>query len=326
MNSPTDEVEDWRCSTWSRLEGLDPIGTVGSYAGYLLIEWPLPWPRDLSDIEELKPVCDAARERNIRVQAIASVKPGPGCHVIYYERPALVPGALQQGHDERVVAQADLVETALNMMASPAPIVSGPSKVRDVLICTNGSRDRCCGKLGARLALDASDLVDRDAGVRVWRTSHTGGHRFAPTMVILPEATGWAYVEPQALAQIVNRREPAARVSRHYRGTAWLDNGPAQTLDRTVLERLGWMLLGMPRWSATDLPADQVDAAAPESETQMNTLLTVSMPSGEVHTWAGAVGRREVSLPNCGQPARGTMASFDEYRMISMRDLTRSSS
>ena len=31
-----------RCSTLAREVGLDPLGTAGSYAGFLLVEWPLP--------------------------------------------------------------------------------------------------------------------------------------------------------------------------------------------------------------------------------------------------------------------------------------------
>ena len=41
-----------RCSDWTRAASLAPIGTSGSYAGYLLVEIPLPWPRDAGDTEE----------------------------------------------------------------------------------------------------------------------------------------------------------------------------------------------------------------------------------------------------------------------------------
>lgn len=50
------------------------------------------------------------------------------------------------------------------------------------LVCTHGSRDVCCGRLGPRLA-----QALREAGHReVWEVSHFGGHRFAPTLWHLP--------------------------------------------------------------------------------------------------------------------------------------------
>ena len=53
-----------------------------------------------------------------------------------------------------------------------------PEHAQDrLLICTHGSRDRCCGSLGVKLA-----RCLREAGADVWEVSHIGGHRFAPTL------------------------------------------------------------------------------------------------------------------------------------------------
>ena len=48
-----------------------------------------------------------------------------------------------------------------------------------LLVCTHGGRDRCCGSDGTRLF----QALFPPPGVRVWRTSHTAGHRFAPTAI-----------------------------------------------------------------------------------------------------------------------------------------------
>lgn len=50
------------------------------------------------------------------------------------------------------------------------------------LICTNAKRDVCCALRGLPLA---ANLAGRYPD-RVWECSHTGGHRFAPTGVLLP--------------------------------------------------------------------------------------------------------------------------------------------
>ena len=50
------------------------------------------------------------------------------------------------------------------------------------LVCTHGQRDRCCAKWGGEVFRAMLD----HAPEQVWQTTHLGGHRFAPTLVILP--------------------------------------------------------------------------------------------------------------------------------------------
>lgn len=57
--------------------------------------------------------------------------------------------------------------------------VSGPI----VLVCAHGRRDACCARLGPPL-FDA--LAQRLAPDRLWQSSHLGGHRFAPNVLVLP--------------------------------------------------------------------------------------------------------------------------------------------
>ena len=64
-----------RCSDWSRAASLSPVGTSGSYAGYLLVEIPLPWPRDAGDTAEgaaLGPIIGPLR---YRLQALVPADP-----------------------------------------------------------------------------------------------------------------------------------------------------------------------------------------------------------------------------------------------------------
>jgi hypothetical protein len=56
-----------------------------------------------------------------------------------------------------------------------------------LLVCTHGRRDRCCAVDGRALALSVVDAGEQ----HVWECSHLGGHRFAPTALVLP--TGYAY-------------------------------------------------------------------------------------------------------------------------------------
>ena len=51
-----------------------------------------------------------------------------------------------------------------------------------LLVCTNGTRDQCCALGGRQVATSAARVLPD----RVWEVTHTSGHRFAPTTVLLP--------------------------------------------------------------------------------------------------------------------------------------------
>jgi hypothetical protein len=57
-----------------------------------------------------------------------------------------------------------------------------------LLICANSRRDICCAVRGRPVAMESS--LQRPE--RVWECSHTGGHRFAPTGVLLPHGQTFA--------------------------------------------------------------------------------------------------------------------------------------
>ena len=64
-----------RCSDYARARSLSPIGTSGSYAGYLLVEIPLPWPRDVGDTPEGTALGPLIGPLRYRLQAVAAAEP-----------------------------------------------------------------------------------------------------------------------------------------------------------------------------------------------------------------------------------------------------------
>jgi DNA gyrase subunit A len=98
-----------------------------------------------------------------------------------------------------------------------------------VLVCTNGARDACCAREGrpaaallqARLAPGRRGLLARGpVGADVWEASHLGGHRFAPTAVVLPHGVllGGLGPEPEPLADAVEGVLAGRTVLDGYRG------------------------------------------------------------------------------------------------------------
>ncbi len=108
---------------------------------------------------------------------------------------------------------------------------------RELFVCTHAGRDACCGRYG-----DAAYRWLRDrygAELDVWRVSHLGGHRFAPTLLELPEGRCWGKLTPEALAALVDRSRPPAALRDAYRGWCALP-APAQVLERELLSAYGW--------------------------------------------------------------------------------------
>jgi hypothetical protein len=270
------------CSAWAREQGLDPIGTAGCYRGYLLFEWPLPWPRDLSEDALLAPIAAAARSAGLRLQGLVPKANGQR-RVICYRWPGRTAARFERAE---LVADPDEVQSAaVAVVGEPA----AKDEIVDVLVCTHGRRDRCCGSFGTALFQGLSTDQHLPAGVRLWRTSHTGGHRFAPTAVILPEGTSWAFCDAALLESVLRREGPLSGLLTRYRGCAGMGSAAIQTLERAVLGEVGWPLFEMPRQGA-----DLEDG---------RTELVVESPTGTREVWEATVRvGAAIPVPPCGQP------------------------
>jgi hypothetical protein len=286
---------DNRCSTWARTQGLDPIGTIGTYAGYILVEWPLPWPRDAAAVPELADVAALARQHRLRLQLITPVSGAAEDRVVLYRRNAT--GVTGFTRSSRRVEGYDTVKEVVEDLVAAGP--SDADAERDLLICGHGSRDRCCGSLGTGLALAAARDLALD-GLRLWRTSHTGGHRFAPTAILLPEGTSWAFLDVDSLARVVHRRGPIGDVLASYRGCSALPSPAVQVLEREALAEMGWVVFDSERTGA--------DGADGRAHVEVRT------PHGEVRQWEGTVTvARRVPMPACGQGPSPTDKEESEY-------------
>jgi hypothetical protein len=179
----------------------------------------------------------------------------------------------------------------------------------DVLVCTHGKRDVCCGSQGTALVMALSADPARFGGtVRLWRTSHTGGHRFAPTAIVLPQGTAWAFLDADALRRIVGREGPLDDLLPRYRGCPGVGPAAVQVLEREAFRSIGWGWLDWWR-SGSVVDADaglvRIDATS---------------PAGEARTWEGVVEiARQVPVPECGAPIEAAKKAEPEYRLVSLR-------
>ena len=102
-----------------------------------------------------------------------------------------------------------------------------------LLVCANGRRDRCCGHAGGRLAdtLWSGPLADR-----VLTCTHLGGHRFAPTALLLPVGALHGRLDEQTSSDLITGASTGRMRADTLRGFSTLDP-PAQVAEahaRTV--------------------------------------------------------------------------------------------
>jgi hypothetical protein len=182
-----------------------------------------------------------------------------------------------------------------------------------LLVCTNGRRDVCCAVRGRPLAVHAG----RVAPGRVWEVSHTGGHRFAPTAVLLPWGQTYARLDDPAAEWVLGASATGHTPEEllgpeHDRGRSSLEPA-AQCAESHVRALLGethlpalWAGAAEARPAAAR-PGQPADATAPDA-----WLVPVTHEDGRV--WRVRVERAAAGLTrpeSCGKKA----VPVHEYRV-----------
>jgi hypothetical protein len=319
-----------RCSVWAAEQAIDPIGSAGCVRGFLVVPWSLPWPADVGDLEALSGVRARLDGLGIRIQAtVPEGDDSPGRLRLYRTPPDSGPRLDRYELTATSTDPGDLAEATSVLLESSDPAMHRPPATEslatsvllessdpamhrppatELLVCTHGRRDRCCGSAGTALFEELRDGSDGPlAGVTLRRTSHTGGHRFAPTAILLPDATLWARLTAEVVARIVTRVGSIDEVLPHYRGCATLATPRVQALERAVLAEVGWSLFDAPRWG------DEADG---------RTRLHVRGAAGDIQTWSASVEvARWSPVPSCGQPIAASTKSEPEWRVTDLAQI-----
>lgn len=290
-----------RCSPAIRNLGVDPVGSAPAGTSYVVIDVPLPWQHDLSADPRLDDLLAGVSDlwqagHKWNVQATVPTDSATR-RIVAYQLPdeEFVTGYRRR---EVVVPVGDEVGRALELMRelSAEPIgaeASGPGA--DLLLCTHGARDVCCGGPGTALWKELSERVKvLPEDVVLHRTSHTGGHRFAPTAILLPNGTVWAWLDASLVRAVTHRTGPIEDVLPHYRGSCLFPVIAEQVVDREVLRQVGWEWLDTPRRGSS---------TTTDVEGEKLVELSYRRADGTSGTWSARtklVGKTPV--PKCGEP------------------------
>ncbi len=200
-----------RCALQS-LEVAEPLwGTAPHHRGWLFLEVPGPWGARLLAQSHLPPetkawLRDLRRETGLRLSFLRreGATPPPWRAFLWLSGPA-----------GETCARWDLPTLealrALPLRAWVAGERPLPAAARCTepayLVCVNAQRDACCGHFGPRLYRALQDLRPAHA----WMTTHIGGHRFAPNLLVLPQGLVYGRVrsaeDAAAVVQALERGE-----------------------------------------------------------------------------------------------------------------------
>ncbi|UXY38274.1 sucrase ferredoxin [Streptomyces albidocamelliae] len=305
-----------RCATVSRsLE--EPVpGTAATARTWLLLEQSGPWGAKALTSSHLDPALGRALEAaaegtGVRVALIRRpgrhADPGtPQLRQVYAAH--TVPGRVwlhgATTRDPRRLLDLDLAALGAGDPRSFGTALGGRPHRGDplALVCTNGKRDRCCALLGRPLAaeLDAS-------GVRgVWEVTHLGGHRFSPTVLVLPYGYAYGRAEAHTVKEALHGAQEGRVVVEGCRGcSAWERPGQAAELAVRSAAR---------EYRAGELSVVRTDGAAPRWE------ITVAHADGR--RWRVTVAQG-ASLPprpeSCDASVLGTPARMDVVALREVR-------
>lgn len=253
------------CSRVSRGAGEELIGSAKYFDRWLLVELPLPWPPGMgTPVWETprvpEPLRAALRTATRRTADLGLEMKTMGAapdseysrdgytRVMRFDR---IPGPTAGLARREYVVPDDDAPALIDALfdEDPAPLrrfadARVDLTVRDLIVCTHASVDACCGTFGYPLFQALRERHGSGGQVRVWRVSSFGGHRFAPSLIDLPEGRFWGNVEVERMAEIVDRAGPVNQALDMYRGWACLRTPAEQVLERELLDRHGWEWIG----------------------------------------------------------------------------------
>jgi hypothetical protein len=309
------------CSTWSLDVGEPLAGTAAAETEFwIVLEHAGPWgPKGADDsglpAELVSHLSQFTKEeKRARVQLIRRPERAGSEAFVYLARSTPGNSRLLAATFARLEQLCAVDLTAWAGGAVPA----GFAQVSDplYLVCVHGRRDRCCALRGmpvfsALAALEpgvagpvearASAPKQNPDGARrpaVFQTTHLGGHRFAATLVVLPEGICYGRLEAseaEALrtAHAAGRFHALARV----RGRSAYE-AAAQTAELRLLADLGETEL-----AALALLGVVTDAASGEAEVRFR-----HQASGREHSVRVVKQALAASAQSCGATPRPSEA------------------
>ncbi len=231
------------CALLSRELGEPVAGTAATQSAWLLLEQPGPWGRVAATDSRLDPALGGELDGRTA---------GTGVRLCLIRRPD---GSNDHDPPRRrwFAASTHPLRTwlATGEVADPADLLkvdfaaldAGDRRAVAALehtfldtpilgICTNGRRDACCATLGRRVVVAADAAFPAGAPApAVWEITHVGGHKFAPTGVVLPSGYLYGRLDATQAIRVLTEARHGRMVPDGCRGrSTWERPGQAAEL------------------------------------------------------------------------------------------------
>jgi hypothetical protein len=204
--------DEGRCSAVSARLGEPLAGSAPLARAWLVLEQPGPYGRQALTESHLPAEVGAAVSRaaeGTRVTVLLARRPGHhaddraggSTRRFWFAHCAAGGTRMRSGVlDDSVLLRPDLPDVLRDASRGQLPPWGARDDAPLLLVCTNSRRDRCCAIEGRPLA---AELAQGPHGDRVLEANHLGGHRFAPTALLLPSGFLYGRLDAAAGAQIL---------------------------------------------------------------------------------------------------------------------------
>jgi hypothetical protein len=237
------------CADNSQQLGEEIIGSGTNHQTYVLVECPQPWMSEAFNSKwvpsDLKLLVEEAKKARLPIKFLLIAndlthKSNRTTLLIYQRKEGCSSAYHKQEFSLPNINQAASTIRKWMWGGIPNFEVEVPTN-RDILICSHGSHDQCCSRYGNPLFFQGNKLISELQldHIRIWRSTHFGGHRFAPTAIDLPEGRYYGRLNIDTFRSILTRTGDINCINQVYRGWGILPS-EIQILERELMLHYGW--------------------------------------------------------------------------------------
>lgn len=218
MNNP-----DTFCSLNSEAMGEPLYGTAVHVGVWFLLEYRAPWaPKTTNDndlpeavqtwlAEQVTSVPKLADGANGRLQFIKQGK--DRTELAFFV--AVMTGVAPIVYEFALTAYEDLFAIDVAAVIAGAADYEANRRAEPLyFVCTHGKRDLCCAKFGMAFY----NQLTAQVGNQAWQASHLGGHRFAVTVLTLPNGVNYGRLQPDDIPDLIAAQAQDSLLLHRLRG------------------------------------------------------------------------------------------------------------
>jgi hypothetical protein len=209
------------CSLRSKEAAEQAFGTASTGDAWLLLEYARPWSP--------KAFNESALPEAVKTHLSGVLKSVPRSRVLFIKRTRRAKGPLSLFVARSRESSSSILkfeffeyEQLLDLDLTSALAGGWPAGASQwesplFLVCTHGTRDKCCAKFGIPIYKTIRTLVEESS---VWECSHVGGDRFAANVVCFPDGIFYGHVTEESAKLIVEQCFERRIVLTNFRGRA----------------------------------------------------------------------------------------------------------